>query len=360
MSAAAKLRKQEAADAELRKQEADAALLAAEPGALTIAQINLVINLAIEKLDRSSKERHEQVLSKLDSKCKALEVKIKALEADSKDKDVRITALTDENKLQADLLVSIEKRLTYLQNISNYTILQTNIRGQRDRSWGCRFTNVLFGKSKITAELIYLNIVVPAFQCAIDAGEMTEIPSFRQLFDHQHILYRNKTSGAECWIFRFTTRFLLYKFLQHKKTPLNNVNKDNGFNLSYADATRSQKLALVRASQDCTPFNRQLISTCIRMPDCGMARISGTGVVVAMKSDMVPGAKLTWHKVLDPFGKDLKQMLSTPPTLAELMGGLYGEDNIPPCLRPAPVVPEVLTADAEAAAAANMANEPED
>jgi hypothetical protein len=79
-----------------------------------------------------------------------------------------------------------------------------------------------------------------------------------------------------------------------------------------------------------------------------------------MKADMVPGVKLTWHKVLDPFGRNLAQMLTAPPTLAELMGGLYGEDNIPPCLRPAPVENEVVTADADAAAAANLANEPED
>lgn len=345
-----------AAAAKKRKEETEAALLLANstPAQITLEQINAVINTAIEKLERASIERHDQVISKLDTKCKALEVKIKHLESDSKAKDLKINNLTAANARQTELIAEIDKRLASLHDIVQYNILQTNDRHQRDRAWGCRFTNVKFGTLKITAELIYNRIVVPAYQLAVDAGELSEIPTFRQIFDHQHILYRNKTSGAECWLFKFTTRFYLYKFLQHKKLPLNKVNADNGSTLSYAQATRSQRLALTRASQDCTPFNRALISTCIGMEGCGMARISGQGVVVAMKADMVPDAKLTWHKVCDPFGKTIAEMLKPRPTLADLMSNLYGVDNIPPCLKPSPIL---STTDETADAAANVSVE---
>ena len=348
------------------KAKADAMALAEseEPISLTIQQINEVVNTAIvsaieklrKDLEKSSKSRHDQVMIKLDNKCKDLEKRIITLEVANVSKDKSIAALSAENQRQAALIAAIDQRLNSLQNISNYSILQLNERHQRDRGWSCRFSNVLFGKQKVTAELIYINIVVPAMQLAVAAGELTEVPSFRTLFDHQHFLYKRKGSNSECWIFRFTSRFYLYKFLAFKKEPLDKVNRDNGSSLSYAEATRSQRLAQTRAGADMTPFNRALISTLIGMPDCGMARISGTGVVVALKADMVPaasrvqGAKLSWHKVLNPFAPDLPTMLLPPPTLASLMSDMCGADNLPACLKPAPVTSVDAPKDPEVAA----------
>ena len=336
--------------AEIQKAEADA-LASSEPISLTMQQINNVVNNAIVNaidklrvdLEKSSKLRHDQVMIKLDNKCSALEKRIVNLETTNASKDESIAALTAENKRQAALIAAIDQRLYSLQNIANYNILQLNDRHQRDRGWTCRFSNVLFGKQKVTAELIYINIVVPALQLAVAAGELQEVPSFNTLFDHGHLLYKRRGSIGECWLFRFSSRFYLYKFLAFKKKPLDKVNRDNGSSLSYADATRSQRLALTRAGADMTPFNRALISTLINMPDCGMARISGTGVVVALKADMVPeasrvqGTKLPWHKVLNPFAPDLPSMLLPAPTLASLMSDLCGADNLPACLKPAPV-----------------------
>jgi hypothetical protein len=311
-----------------------------EPSPITLAQINEAVAKAIAKaikeLDKTNKDRHTEVMDSLNSKCQALETRVDALAADVSNKDEIIKSLTADNARQAALIAAIDKRLAHLKDITYYNILQTNERHQRQRNWGCRFTNVYFGGQKITAMLIYSKLVAPALQLAVDAGELDSVPSFRQCFDHEHFLFKPRDSRAETWLFRFTTRFLLYKFLKFKKIPLNQVNEDNGAK-SYADATRRQRLSLTRCGQDMTPFNRALISTLISMKEVGLARISGTGVVVAKKADMSPeprssDTKLKWFPVVNPFGRDLTEMLTVQPTLASLMTKMYDEDSLPPYL----------------------------
>ena len=190
----------------------------------------------------------------------------------------------------------------------------------------------VLGTDKVTARAIYLRIFVPAYEAAVREGELDEVPSFRALFDHQHRLYTLKGSDKEVWIFRLQSRFLLHLYLRYKKDVLTEINAGALSGMTYADATRKQRLALVRSSADMTPYYRKLITNLIGLEGVGLARVSGTHVVVAYTEDVKPGATLTWHCVCNPFGHTLKAMMTPLPPYHELLADLY--ITTPPAFKP--------------------------
>jgi hypothetical protein len=278
-----------------------------------------------------SEERHAEVIKRLDNKCKALEVKIKGLETVVDDKAKLIDKLTAENLSQADLIDAIDKRLSAMKNCFLHNFVELQRSRQRQRQWGLRVSNVTaaaLGVVKISARAIYSALFVPAFEAAVVAGELSSVPSFDRLFDLSHVLYTVKDSDRECWQFAFSSRWLLHLFLRMKKDVLNSLNKTALKGVSYAEATRPEKLKLLRASLDMTPFNRRLIANLVIIPEVGMARVSGERVVICYKEDMKPGAKLQWHPVLNPLADNLPGMLEALSPLEECSADLLGREPI--------------------------------
>ena len=278
-----------------------------------------------------SEERHAEVIKRLDNKCKALEVKIKGLETVVDDKAQLIDKLTAENLSQADLIAAIDKRLSAMKNCFLHNFVELQRSRQRQRQWGLRVSNVTaaaLGVSKTSARAIYSALFVPAFEAAVAAGELASVPPFERLFDLSHILYTVKDTDRECWQFAFNSRWLLHLFLRMKKEILNTLNKTALRGVSYAEATRPEKLKLLRASLDMTPFNRRLIANLVTIPEVGMARVSGERVVVCYKEDMLPGVKLQWHPILNPLADNLPGMLEALSTLEECSADLLGGNPI--------------------------------
>jgi polyhydroxyalkanoate synthesis regulator phasin len=282
----------------------------------------------IQDLARKSEERHGEVTKLLDKKCKALESKIKVLESDADDRSRLIDRLTAENLSQADLIKSIDSRLEHLKNCYVHNFVTTQAGRQRQRSWSLRVTNVsaaILGVEKVTALAIYQALFVPVYEQAVADGELTKVPSFAKLFDLCHILFTVQGTKKEVWQFCFSSRWLLHLFIRRKKETLNKLNSAELQGVTYAAATRTAKLALLRASLDMTPYNRRLIANLIDIPEVGMARVSGDHVVVCYKKEMRPGVKLSWHTIKNPLASTLAGMLEALPPLEASAAELFGD-----------------------------------
>jgi polyhydroxyalkanoate synthesis regulator phasin len=288
----------------------------------------------IQDLAKRSEERHLEVTKLLDKKCKALELKIKGLETTADEKSQLIDKLTAENLSQAELIQLIDKRLSAIQNSYLHSFVEIQAGRQRQRSWSLRVSNVTaaaLGVAKITAHAIYNALFVPVYEAAVAAGDIAKVPSFAKLFDLCHILYTVQGTDREVWQFCFASRWMLHLFVRTKKETLNKLNKDALKGVSYAEATRPAKLALIRATLDMTPYNRRMITNLLTIPEVGMARISGDKVVVCYKDEMKPGAKLNWLPIKNPLAPTLAGMLEALPPLETSATVMYGE--VPIALR---------------------------
>ena len=91
-----------------------------EQGPITLAQLQQVI----DNQDRLNQERHEQVLASLNSKIVALDARVVSLESSLSAKDKHIKQLVANNKSQAELINSIDRRLLALKNLQQYDFVQ--------------------------------------------------------------------------------------------------------------------------------------------------------------------------------------------------------------------------------------------
>lgn len=306
----------------------------------TLDQVVIAINKSIENLATimrgemaNTQKANLAIINDLRSKFEGLEKSVKIVQDQIAEKDKEIEDLRSDSVLPH--MDAINRRIELLQQLELHNFLQIQERIQRSRCWTIRVSNYRCKNenSKPTSQSIWDRLFKPALETAVKENNLKFVPDMDSAIENSHILFTNK-DNSETWLFRFQSRKIMFKYIEYRTGPLKNLNIQNMGENSYSDVVKNgNKKDLVRTGQDLSSFNRTLMSTLISYKaDVGLCRLAGTRVMVALKRDMIPGAKLKWWPVQNPLGDSLEAMLKPPVDIFTIVSDLMGTKT-PPVIR---------------------------
>ncbi len=306
----------------------------------TLDQVVNSLNKSIENLATmmrgemaNTQKANLAIINDLKSKFVDLEKSVKFVQDQMAEKEKQIEDLKSESI--SPHLDAINRRLELLKQLELHNFLQIQERIQRSRCWTVRVSNYRCKEDnfKPTSQSIWNRLFKPAFEAAVQDKALKFVPELESAIETCHPLFTNK-DNHETWLFRFHSRVIMHKYIEFRAGPLKKLNILNIGEDSFSDVVKNgNKKDLVRTGQDLSSFNRTLMSTLISFKsDVGLCRLAGTRVMVALRRDMIPGAKLKWWPVLNPLGDSLDAMLKPPADIFSVVSELMGTKT-PPVIR---------------------------
>ena len=208
-------------------------------------------------------------------------------------------------KQMEDEVASLTTRIKTLEkanNILNTELHAANIKlntvEQRDRNYSARFYGFRpHGKSRNqsnnnihTLVSVYNTFIVPAFECAIEAGLIDHTPHFLVVCDIGHPL-PSRTKGCPPIQFRFTTRLFREIFFLFATDVIETFNRKHR--------------AFVSAGRDLSEANRHVMSLLNDEANMEKYWLAGTDVRYK-KKDQPP------RRVTNPYGNKIEELHLTP------------------------------------------------
>jgi hypothetical protein len=253
-------------------------------------------------VNAASSVTHAQLTTRLDKFTTDLNTKLNAAIAaaiDSAISDWKVSLEETKNdfeelvKLSNETIAALNSRIVFLENAAKAQVLWNNDKGQRLRGRSFRLHNHRSDAKDAPTSMkdTFEFIIKPAFQKAVECGDLESIPSLQGCGEFGHRLRVKKEGDVATVIFKFTSRFYFHIFLKHGRALVDDMNRTRG------------PLERLRLSKDLTFWNRRAMSYLFKHDLTDKCRLSGTQVQFTFKAE--PDK---WLTVLDPTASCIADM----------------------------------------------------